>query len=537
VTLPVLLPQLLDPQILLGDERANTVSGSASQAAGQSSTQSSTPSDTQATRSTKTSLAFAELLNSSSPQTQHRAYPDPDNRKRRRIDTQPLRTLPKPSQLGNKGSKRQRALLPPTLPPLHNPPADAGIIPSISYHRLENIWGLRESELPALGLPTLAEKERDRDVPALPDDEANERQDEHLSPFKQTKKKRKWTEEETTHLLQGVARFGIGSWKKILRHADYKFNDRTAVDLKDRFRTCCPAEYKNSGSGRGTVESILDDSVAATSSRQTSRKGPDELAKIGIQGPFPKRVRRQRREFTQAEDESLLRGFLQYGAQWKKIQMDPTLGLEHRNRTDLRDRFRNRYPHRFKEAGHTHTAKLSKQVSKEPSAEDTLLREQASQSKDRTANIPRLEDLYLTYTNSDTMEPPPSSARDDAQHPLRLLTSSLNDPYVDFATLDADDEAEPVVTLSRSILHWTDPNRVLKDPNQLMKDSQQNALDFDETQTLSRLDQFHINPLVAQQKLMPFNLQGNASTLPLSKILNQPENGEESADVYGRNDL
>ncbi|KAF2452549.1 hypothetical protein BDY21DRAFT_258490, partial [Lineolata rhizophorae] len=49
-------------------------------------------------------------------------------------------------------------------------------------------------------------------------------------------KRNKWTEEETACLLKGVARFGIGSWKKILSHADYSFNGRSAIDLKDRFR-------------------------------------------------------------------------------------------------------------------------------------------------------------------------------------------------------------------------------------------------------------------------------------------------------------
>ncbi|MCJ1356485.1 MAG: hypothetical protein MMC33_006480 [Icmadophila ericetorum] len=49
----------------------------------------------------------------------------------------------------------------------------------------------------------------------------------------------KWTEEETRDLLRGVETFGMGKWKKILTHSGFGFApERTAVDLKDRYRTC-----------------------------------------------------------------------------------------------------------------------------------------------------------------------------------------------------------------------------------------------------------------------------------------------------------
>ncbi|PVH97603.1 hypothetical protein DM02DRAFT_468471, partial [Periconia macrospinosa] len=50
------------------------------------------------------------------------------------------------------------------------------------------------------------------------------------------RKRNKWSEQETKDLLVGVSRFGIGNWKKILQCPDFTFNQRTAVDLKDRFR-------------------------------------------------------------------------------------------------------------------------------------------------------------------------------------------------------------------------------------------------------------------------------------------------------------
>ncbi|XP_046729072.1 telomeric repeat binding factor a isoform X2 [Silurus meridionalis] len=48
-------------------------------------------------------------------------------------------------------------------------------------------------------------------------------------------KKKKWTDEESEWLKQGVARYGEGRWERI-RHA-YPFKGRTAVNIKDRWRT------------------------------------------------------------------------------------------------------------------------------------------------------------------------------------------------------------------------------------------------------------------------------------------------------------
>lgn len=45
----------------------------------------------------------------------------------------------------------------------------------------------------------------------------------------------KWTDEESEWVKKGVARYGEGRWGKI-KNA-FPFKDRTAVNIKDRWRT------------------------------------------------------------------------------------------------------------------------------------------------------------------------------------------------------------------------------------------------------------------------------------------------------------
>ncbi|KAJ5592444.1 hypothetical protein N7537_009348 [Penicillium hordei] len=242
------------------------------------------------------------------------------------------------------------------------------------------------------------------------------REDVPLSPKtrgRSRKNLRKWSEEETTTLLRGVIKCGIGNWTAILAQPELEFNQRTASNLKDSAsdpneaakqlhatlaNTLLKAKAEGSDetpgkiqlshimpsnqgfepkSGAGsptrnpqnpsissTVSSTPDANPGSSSITQLqspssgnstpalSSKSRTTLASLGISEPHvAKTKRRSRRPFTTAEDEALLKGYAVHGFQWTLIQQDSRLNLSHRKATDLRDRFRTKFPHAYRDGG------------------------------------------------------------------------------------------------------------------------------------------------------------------------------------------
>jgi hypothetical protein len=273
------------------------------------------------------------------------------------------------------------------------------------------------------------------------------------------------------------------------------------------------------------------------------------------------------------EDEALLRGFTAYGAQWTKIRADPELGLTSRSRTDLRDRFRNRYPHKFVEAGHKFQHKRAEDVNKEPEA---------------TASIEVVDELAPSSSRSDDINAhllnsaaPPQYSKDggEPQHSLKLLTSTYtNDTYFpDIAELTPSDDDDPsTITLSRNIFDWADQqsnhhshNKITTTQVQTQTQTQtqsnkptsgpskteRSAEDSNTipSKTLSRLDQFNINPMLALKvpqsssglqsgglvsgATASLNLPNLFPPLPLSGILNGPVSLPPPAELVGASGL
>jgi hypothetical protein len=93
-----------------------------------------------------------------------------------------------------------------------------------------------------------------------------------------------------------------------------------------------------------------------------SNKFRSTLASLGIPEPHvSKSKRRSRRPFTPAEDEALLKGYAVHGFQWTLIQQDARLNLSHRKATDLRDRFRTKFPDAYRDGGSVSGKKLTNQ--------------------------------------------------------------------------------------------------------------------------------------------------------------------------------
>jgi len=144
----------------------------------------------------------------------------------RRDGDQALFTLPKlPTK---RHAKRHR--VPPVLQGLHQPPPDAGILPSISTEESQVFLSTSRS---SKAVPTLNPGGDTTSTVAQKEPMATA----EIAQGTSDKRSRRnvWTGQETDDLLSGVSRFGIGNWKKILLCSDYKFHKRTAVDLKDRY--------------------------------------------------------------------------------------------------------------------------------------------------------------------------------------------------------------------------------------------------------------------------------------------------------------
>ncbi|KAJ2709220.1 hypothetical protein H4R19_004364, partial [Coemansia spiralis] len=153
---------------------------------------------------------------------------------------------------------------------------------------------------------------------------------------------RKWTEEETESLLQGCSKYGVGAWKKILDDPTFAFNNRTSVDLKDRFRTIRAQECAQN--------------PAAKVSRKNNGKVPDVVWPLPpgsqrLQG-LHRVQRKPTRNYSADEDRRLLLGVLRHANHWTKIAADTDLHLGHRPGQSLRDRLRNAFPEVFELFGY-----------------------------------------------------------------------------------------------------------------------------------------------------------------------------------------
>ncbi|KAG1750478.1 uncharacterized protein EDB91DRAFT_1217164 [Suillus paluster] len=151
----------------------------------------------------------------------------------------------------------------------------------------------------------------------------------------QKKPRKKWSEEETQMLVEGCNTWGVGNWKAILKDPKLKFDNRSPVDLKDRFRTYFPDAYKEH---YPNAKTHLSSKIRSTL--------PDGRS------IFEKTRSKKRRPFTEDEDRALKAGYEKHGTVWATIVKDPVFQEQNRRSTDLRDRFRNAFPELYQAAGY-----------------------------------------------------------------------------------------------------------------------------------------------------------------------------------------
>ncbi|KAK4248841.1 hypothetical protein C7999DRAFT_30681 [Corynascus novoguineensis] len=340
-----------------------------------------------------------------------------------------------------KKQKSAQQVVPPIIAGLHEPPPDAAVFPPItsaSFDDNENFSLATWKEISGA--------QEDRPVLfSAPEAEPSNPPKPKRRPMKP---RRKWTEEETNNLLLGVSRHGVGRWTTILEDPEFHFNGRTAGDLKDRFRTCCPEELRRtsteeqpapnaesnlapSGAGAaaaaegntrykmgiqledilqptghevpdndGASPSAAPDSDAAPKRRKprAHRKKLEDLAELGIHGPFEKSHRRKRRPFTKQDDEEILDGLNQYGPSWTRIQRDPKYNLSSRQPTDLRDRVRNKYPEIY---ASIEKANLSKEA---PRGKANILEPSVSLASDNSRSAAVLPSFEHSLNRSGSKE-------------------------------------------------------------------------------------------------------------------------------------
>ncbi|RXW17360.1 hypothetical protein EST38_g8494 [Candolleomyces aberdarensis] len=168
------------------------------------------------------------------------------------------------------------------------------------------------------------------------------------------KARKKWTPEETQMLVTGCNKHGVGNWKTILRDPTLKFDSRSPVDLKDRFRTYFPDAYKQH---YPNAKTHLSSKVRSTL--------PDGSSL------FEKTRSKRRRPFTEEEDRALKEGYEKYGTVWATIVKDyPIFQEQNRRSTDLRDRFRNAFPELYQLAGYKPRNSAKKKMAAAAAAAD-----------------------------------------------------------------------------------------------------------------------------------------------------------------------
>ncbi|KAH9916411.1 uncharacterized protein BXZ73DRAFT_105849 [Epithele typhae] len=263
------------------------------------------------------------------------------------------------------------------------------------------------------------------------------------------KARKKWTMEETQMLVAGCNKWGVGNWKSILNDPEFRFDGRSPVDLKDRFRTYYPDAYRQHYPNAKThlsskVRSALPDGSSI----------------------FEKTRSKKRRPFTEEEDRALKAGYDKHGTVWATIVKDPIFQAQNRRSTDLRDRFRNAFPDLYQAAGYKprNTTKKKRDTPPQPAraATDDALAMSSSAGPVRRKRRHTDQGLFRGGTKSvpesaNVSEDEESSEDEDGPAPFFKESASQTDEMMSPAPTTTEVEMQTLDSLNDTLTipDWT----------------------------------------------------------------------------------
>ncbi|KAK7680846.1 hypothetical protein QCA50_016156 [Cerrena zonata] len=238
-------------------------------------------------------------------------------------------------------------------------------------------------------------------------------------PQPEKKQRKKWSEEETQMLVRGCNKWGVGNWKAILNDSELIFDNRSPVDLKDRFRTYFPDAYR------------LHYPNAKTHLSSKIRSSLPDGSSI-----FEKTRSKKRRPFTEEEDRALKEGYDKHGTVWATIVKENPIFLEQgRRSTDLRDRFRNAFPDLYLAAGYKPRASAAKKKKLGDCSTPTTEAASACASGERSRPVRAATDDQLALGSKGGLGPVRRKRRHTTQGLFRGGTKSVPE-----STANSEDE-------------------------------------------------------------------------------------------------
>lgn len=161
--------------------------------------------------------------------------------------------------------------------------------------------------------------------------------------------------------------------------------------------------------------------------------------------------RRKRRRFTEEEDAALIRSYQKHGASWTSIQKESIFQARGRTATDLRDRFRTRFPEDYAKAG---LAPRPMDFPKPLPRSKAAAEDHDDGPASKGVLTPTKEAVKPSQSSSQMLH---SSITPTLYRQHGLPLPCIGEDFLPEFGLPEDDDEGPI-TLDRSIVDWANSN-------------------------------------------------------------------------------